>query len=425
MDADIPPHPDDFMLNEWFSFPAGLRKNAPSRYENCIQTILHHTSQMCQNNNDLTPREVKEFRKYFRQRLPSLILTDLLDRILPSDPWSHPCAVAPLLVHCKMHWECRLTYTKLPMVIELLFSEDISHLNINLNKVDPNLHLRVLLSIMAMLTKLPQRNFPLLRSFVIRGMTHRSDYYITQIEEIVSELQQAASNLENLLLPTASNIVLGSVAQIKNLRAFHCDHSVNLSRRSISQLCRKDAASRTTLEVLHIGIYKHSRFDKEDASLLLRSLENLKEFSFLDERRCLLRVPWGEGGVGEKVFAYSTFKTAIKQHEKKMEEEKRKLKMNKERIEGEQEEENERTSSSPLLATSLREITVVDRSLKPHYLLESAPQLQRLSIVWQEELCYELDQRFTRDWFTEMLKKPSWVILANKLTRLDISFSKI
>ena len=92
MDADIPPHPDDFMLNEWFSFPAGLRKNAPSRYENCIQTILHHTSQMCQNNNDLTPREVKEFRKYFRQRLPSLILTDLLDRILPSDPWSHPCA---------------------------------------------------------------------------------------------------------------------------------------------------------------------------------------------------------------------------------------------------------------------------------------------------------------------------------------------
>jgi len=32
-----------------------------------------------------------------------------------------------------------------------------------------------------MLTKLPRRNFPLLRSFVIRGMTHRSDYYITQV----------------------------------------------------------------------------------------------------------------------------------------------------------------------------------------------------------------------------------------------------
>ena len=29
-----------------FSFPAGLRKNAPSLYENCIQTILHHTSQV-------------------------------------------------------------------------------------------------------------------------------------------------------------------------------------------------------------------------------------------------------------------------------------------------------------------------------------------------------------------------------------------
>ncbi|XP_023325517.1 uncharacterized protein LOC111699155 [Eurytemora carolleeae] len=320
-----------------------------------------------------------------------------------------------------MHWECRLTYTKLPMVIELFFSEDISHLNINLNKVDPNLHLCVLRSIMAMLTKLPRRNFPLLRSFVIRGMTHRSDYYITQLEEIVSELQQSASNLENLYLLTASNIVLGSVAQMKNLRAFRCDHSVNLSRRGIGLLCRKDAASRTTLEVLHIGIYKHSRFVKEDASILLRSLENLKEFSFLDERRCLLRVPWGEGGVGEKVFAYSTFKTAIKQHEKKMEEEKRKLRMRKEKVDGDQ-EEDKGTSSSSLLATSLREITVVDRSLKPHYLLESAPQLQRLSIAWQEELCYQLDRRFNRDWFSEMIRKPSWVILANKLTRLDISF---
>ena len=45
---------------------------------------------------------------------------------------------------------------------------------------------------------------------------------------------------------------------MKNLRAFRCDHSVSLSRRGIGLLCRKDAASRTTLEVLHIGIYKYS-----------------------------------------------------------------------------------------------------------------------------------------------------------------------
>lgn len=54
-----------------------------------------------------------------------------------------------------------------------------------------------------------------------------------------------------------------------------------------------------------------------------------------------------------KVFAYSTFKTAIKQHEKKMEEEKRKLRMRKEKVDGDQ-EEDKGTSSSSLLATSLR-----------------------------------------------------------------------
>ena len=63
---------------------------------------------------------------------------------------------------------------------------------------------------------------------------------------------------ENLLSLYLYFFSFRSVAQMKNLRAFRCDHSVNLSRRGIGLLCRKDAASRTTLEVLHIGIYKYS-----------------------------------------------------------------------------------------------------------------------------------------------------------------------
>ena len=34
-----------------------------------------------------------------------------------------------------------------------------------------------------------------------------------------------------------------------------------------------------------------------------------------------------------------------------------------------------------LLATNLREMTVVDRSLKPHYILESAPKLTRYNSI--------------------------------------------
>jgi hypothetical protein len=41
-----------------------------------------------------------------------------------------------------------------------------------------------------------------------------------------------------------------------------------------------------------------------------------------------------------------------------------------------------------LLATRLVEMMVVDRSLKPHYILESAACLHRLTIDWQvHHLC--------------------------------------
>ena len=41
-----------------------------------------------------------------------------------------------------------------------------------------------------------------------------------------------------------------------------------------------------------------------------------------------------------------------------------------------------------LLATNLRELTVVDRILKPHYILESAPKLSSLILDWQEDYRY-------------------------------------
>ena len=42
-----------------------------------------------------------------------------------------------------------------------------------------------------------------------------------------------------------------------------------------------------------------------------------------------------------------------------------------------------RCSGPELLATKLVEMMVIDRSLKPHYILESASKLHRLTIDWQ------------------------------------------
>ena len=40
------------------------------------------------------------------------------------------------------------------------------------------------------------------------------------------------------------------------------------------------------------------------------------------------------------------------------------------------------------LKTNLTEMTIVDRNLKPHYILESAPRLSRLTVDWQQVIDY-------------------------------------
>ena len=65
----------------------------------------------------------------------------------------------------------------------------------------------------------------------------------------------------------------------------------------------------------------------------------------------------------------------------------------------------------------------MDRSLKPFYLLESAPLLTRLSLDWQQELSFPPFNRFSPDWFSRMLRTDqSWVLLAKRLTHLDVTF---
>ena len=71
------------------------------------------------------------------------------------------------------------------------------------------------------------------------------------------------------------------------------------------------------------------------------------------------------------------------------------------------------------LCLGLRALAVVDRALKPHYLLESAPRVTQLALDWQQELSFPPFLRYAPDWFSTMLRGASWASLSVKLTRCD------
>jgi len=386
-------------------FPAHLQKVNPSLYELCMDSIAQQILQCLLRHESISPARIRAFRKYTRQNLPFHIKSELLDRILPSDRWKFPCLETKERMCCKLHWECTTLYTKMPLLIELMFSEDITRLHINLRKTND---LTVILeSLLKVIQKLPKRDYPLLKSLVLDGGTKYSDNCIIQIEELVDLLSKVAVNLENLHIPVASNIVLMAVSRMPNLRAFRCDRSRKLNRNGILGLCHRNSLSKYKLEVCHIGIFRHNTFEKTDIANFVRFMDNLKEYSFLDQERSLCGSPWTQRYMGEKVLSYSVFKLAIKKHE--MKDPDRKWPGG--RI------------GPELLATNLREISVVDRSLKPVYLLESAAKLTRLTLDWQEELSFPGgEERFPSDWFSTMIRKDTWVTLAARLTRLDITF---
>ena len=71
----------------------------------------------------------------------------------------------------------------------------------------------------------------------------------------------------------------------------------------------------------------------------------------------------------------------------------------------------------------LSEIKIVDRHLKPKYLLQSAPKITSLYIDWQEALSEAPFHRFAPQWFSNMLHNDQdWQVLAKRLSKLDIVF---
>jgi len=375
-----------------------------SLYELSVTSLLNQIDKACELVNLLRHKEedylqeIKYFRRYLRKNLPFNVLSDLFDRLFPRDLWTHPCTDPGYLNFCHMHWECRLLYNRMPLLIRMMFSEDITSVQLNVKKVQSSRHKELFTSFQYVLTKLPSREFPLLNTFIISGGGRNLDKNITEIEELSETLRERAPNLFQLHLPLASNIVLNAVSRMGSLRVFVCERSTKLDKRGLQHLCASMSATKYKLEVLHLGVFRHKNFSKESITFFLKSMEALRDFSFRDRERFILHSPLASAG-RDKVLSYSVFKMAIKEHD----------------------QFHGNRSDHPFV-TNLREMCIVDRSLKPHYLLESAPQLHRLTIDWQEELSMMGHDRFPKDWFTEMLSKPSWVALSQRLTKLDITF---
>ena len=65
----------------------------------------------------------------------------------------------------------------------------------------------------------------------------------------------------------------------------------------------------------------------------------------------------------------------------------------------------------------------MDRNLKAKYLLNSCPNLKKLTIDWQEELSLPPINQYSPSWFTYLVQNDQeWPQLCSKLTHLEVSF---
>lgn len=277
----------------------------------------------------------------------------------------------------------------------MFFTPDVSELHLNFKKIRVSDHHSVINRVLAVFHR-PPRSCPNLSALILKGGTPHTDDLITKIEDLCHRLPEEAVNLKELHLPVCSNYALRSISDMPNLRHLRTDRTRHFNRRGLWHLCHPEAKTRYKLESLHLGVFKHYLFEKLETSKFFMCMKNLTDFSLMDEDRALMKIGTMNmaGAAGEKVLTYSILRLAI----------------------------IESARSGEDFQCGLRKIKVVDRTLKPKYLLQTCPNLQSLYIDWQEELALPSFRRLERDWFTQMMRDPAWTELANKLVELDIVF---
>merc|ERR1712141_625757 len=209
---------------------------------------------------------------------------------------------------------------------------------------------------------------------MITGCHTGINVYLPLFEDICYYVKKNAPYMQKLHLPIASNDCLKSTSKMPRLCSLTVERSQHLNHKGLTYLCDRNSCSRFGLKICHIGVFKHHAFNKLDVTKFLEKMTNLSSFSLMDEHRALVN----EELIGAKVFTYSAVKLALT----------RSVFLNSKSRSSHHDLVQQKNDEviSQNFQCALKELKIVDRQLKPQYILETCPDLQSLYIDWQEEL---------------------------------------
>jgi len=317
------------------------RRNIPSLFDLSKRSVKNWITKSIQS----PPHFVAKARKLLRKSTFPLIREQLLEELLPFDNhWQFGCLVTKKRVRCKIHPECILQYSYASKVLKFLFGADMQSFKLNLRKVGPQNREETFRTI---IKAIKMSNYTRLNELMIPGGSVLVDEYISLFEDLCYFLKNRAPFLNKLHLPIASNKCFQMLAMVPNLQHLVVDRTRHFNFKGLYSLCIADACTRFSLRILHINVFKQVLFGKSEVATFMSKMANLVSFNLMDPERGILNAEHNVP-VGTKVMTYSAFKLAITNHAVR--------------------DGNQETFLLPL-----QEFKVVDRELKPEYLLASCP----------------------------------------------------
>lgn len=364
-------------------------------------------------------------RNFIRNSLTTSIRQRILSELIPFveenemklsgglNVWKYGCLHSNgSKLGCKLHPECKLLYNFCPKILQLLFTNDMRSLRINLKKLSATSCEETLYTLATMMKNCKLSN---VIELMITGCHLGINVYLPLFEDLCYYVKKNAPYMQKLHLPIASNDCLKSTSKMPRLCSLTVERSQHLNHKGLAYLGDRNSCSRFGLKICHIGVFKHHSFNKLDVTEFLEKMTNLSSFSLMDEHRALVN----EELIGAKVFTYSALKLALT---RSVFLNSSKLKSTTTTTSPHEQQDQEEVSPPQNFQCALKELKIVDRQLKPQYILETCPDLQSLQIDWQEELSEVPFEEYPSDWFNDLVKNPDWHQLANTLTSLKIVF---
>ena len=179
----------------------------------------------------------------------------------------------------------------------------------------------------------------------VQGGSVFTDELYPNVEDLCNILSRNSLRVSDLHLPVMSNRCMEFVSQMSTLQRLKCDRTKCFNRKGILALSAENSKCVESLQDLHIGVFKQHLFQKQDVYEFFCVMKNLKSFSLMEENRALIKVGDLYREIGDKVMIYSVVKMGI--------------------VEAEFSD-----SEMNSFQCGLKEIKVVDRRLKPKYLLK-------------------------------------------------------